>query len=75
MAAFQQTADAAVYADLPRLLIPHPNLESVARVLSDPRLDGTLPPSMQPERPLGRLSHWLRRVLHGTAPPPDVPAD
>jgi hypothetical protein len=75
MAAFQQTGDATVYAGLPRLLIPHPNLEAVARVLSDPRLDGTLPPSMQPERPLGPLSRGLRRVLHGTAPPPDVPAD
>lgn len=75
MAAFQQTGDAAVYADLPRLLIPHPNLESVARVLADPRLDGALPPSMQPDRPMGPLSRWLRRVLHRAAPRPAVPAD
>jgi hypothetical protein len=75
MAAFQQTGDAAVYADLPRLLIPHPNLESVARVLADPRLDGALPPSMQPKRPMGPLSRWLRRVIQGIAPPPGVLAD
>ncbi len=75
MEAFQQTGDAAVYAGMPRLLIPHPNLEAVARVLADPRLDGALPPSMQPDRPSGPLSRWLRRLLHGTAQPPDVPAD
>jgi hypothetical protein len=61
--AFQMTGDAAVFAGQPRLLVPHPNPESVRTVLADPRLRGALPPSLQPERPMGPLSRGVRVLL------------
>lgn len=61
--AFQRSGDASVFSGQPRLLIPHPNLESVRAVLNDPRMRGRLPPSFQPERPLGRLSRGVRALL------------
>lgn len=57
---FQRTGDGAVFAGQPRLLVPHPNPESVRAVLIDPRMSGRLPPSLQPERPMGPLSRVVR---------------
>lgn len=60
--AFQKSGDAAVLAGQPRLLVPHPNPESVRAVLADERLRGALPPSLQPDRekgPLSRAARWL----------------
>ena len=47
----------------PLLLVPHPNSEAVCAVLNDPRLRGALPPSLQPERPMGPLSRGVRAML------------
>ena len=63
MQEFQRTGGAAVFAGQPRLLVPHPNLDSVRGVLRDPRLQGALPPSMQPDRPMGPLSRAVRGLL------------
>jgi len=60
---FQLTGDPAVYAGQPRLLRPHPDLPVVQAVLQDPRLQGRLPPSLQPERPTGPLSRAARGLL------------
>ena len=60
---FQRTGDVAVFAGQPRLLVPHPNPESVRAVLNDPRMKGALPPSLQPEQPLGPLSRGVRTLL------------
>ena len=61
--AFQMTGDAAVFAGQPRLLVPHPNPESVRVVLADPRMRGALPPSLQPEQSMGPLSRGVRWLL------------
>ena len=61
--AFQRSGDAAVFAGQPRLLVPHPDPESVRTVLHDPRLRGVLPPSFQPERPMGPWSRAVRWLL------------
>lgn len=60
---FQRSGDPAVYAAQPRILVPSPNLELVSAVLKDPRLQGKLPPSLQPERPTGPLSRAARWLL------------
>lgn len=60
---FQRTGDVTVFAGQPRLLVPHPNAESVRAVLTDPRMKGALPPSLQPEQPLGPLSRGVRMLL------------
>jgi hypothetical protein len=60
---FQRTGDAAVFAGQPRLLVPHPNPESVRAVLQDSRMRGVLPPSLQPEQPRGPLSRGVRGVI------------
>jgi hypothetical protein len=60
---FQRTGDPAVFAGQPRLLVPHPNPESVRAVLGDPRMRGALPPSLQPEQPMGPLSRATRTLL------------
>jgi hypothetical protein len=60
---FQLSNDPSVFAGQPRLLVPHPNPESVRAVLQDPRLRGALPPSLQPERPPGSLSRAVRALL------------
>jgi hypothetical protein len=62
--AFQESGNAAVFEGQPRLLVPHPNPESVRAVLDDPRMREKLPPSLQPERPLGPLSRVARWLLH-----------
>jgi hypothetical protein len=61
--AFQESGNAAVFEGQPRLLVPHPNPAVVQAVLHDPRLRGMLPPSFQPERPLGPLSRAARWLL------------
>lgn len=63
MQAFQQTGDPAVFAGQPRLLVPHPSLDSVKAVLEDPRMQGVLPPSLQLEQPQGPLSRFVRWLL------------
>ena len=60
---FQRTGDAAVFAGQPRLLVPHPNPEVVRAVLQDPRMRGVLPPSLQPDEPMGPLSRAVRGGL------------
>ncbi len=60
---FQRTGDAGVFTGQPRLLVPHPNAEAVRVVLEDPRMAGRLPPSLQPERPMGPLSRTVRWML------------
>ena len=60
---FQRTGNAAVFAGQPRLLVPHPNPESVRAVLQDPRMRGVLPPSLQPDEPMGPLSRAVRGGL------------
>jgi len=61
--AFQQTDDPAVFAGQPRLLVPHPNLESVRAVLHDPRMRRKLQPSFQLGQPMGPLSRAARVLL------------
>jgi hypothetical protein len=61
--AFQLSGDPAVFAGQPRLLVPHPNPKAVRAVLDDPRLRGRLPPSLQPDRPMGPLSRATRALL------------
>lgn len=61
--AYQRSWDAAVFAGQPRLLVPHPNPESVRVVLADERLRGALPPSLQADRPMGPLSRGVRWLL------------
>jgi hypothetical protein len=61
--AFQQSGNPNIFAGQPRLLVPHPNLEIVQRVLLDPRMQGVLPPSLQPDRPMGPLSRFVRWLL------------
>lgn len=64
--AYQVSGDAAVFQGQPRLLVPHPNAEVVREVLRDPRLKGALPPSLQPEEPMGPLSRTARALLGQT---------
>ena len=60
---FQQTGRAEVIAGQLRLLVPHPNPETERAVLNDPRMAARLPPSLQPERPMGPLSRVGRWLL------------
>jgi hypothetical protein len=61
--AFQQSNDESVFAGQWRVIVPHPNAQSVSRVLHDPRMSGVLPPSLQPDRPMGPLSRGVRWLL------------
>ncbi|MEJ1973260.1 MAG: hypothetical protein WDM96_12600 [Lacunisphaera sp.] len=61
--AFQASGNSDVFAGQPRLLVTHPNPEVVRAVLLDPRLQGRLPPSLQPDRALGPLSRAARGLL------------
>lgn len=63
MREFQLSHDPVIFAGQPRLLVPHPDLEPVQLVLTDPRMKGVLPPSLQPERPMGPLSRAVRKLL------------
>jgi hypothetical protein len=61
--AFQRSGDWRVFLGHWRLYIPCVNLETMLAVLHDPRLQGRLPPSLQPERPMGPLSRVVRPLL------------
>lgn len=61
--AYQASGDETVFTGQPLLLVPHPNLESVRAVLTDPRLRGALPPSLQPDESPGVLSRAARWML------------
>jgi hypothetical protein len=61
--AFRQSGDETVFEGQPRLLVPHPNASVVRAVLTDPRMTGVLPPSLQPERPQGSWSRAVRSAL------------
>jgi hypothetical protein len=63
MRAYQGDRRPEIFAGQPRLYIPHPALSSVDAVLDDPRLNGKLPPSLQPDRPMGPISRWVRTIL------------
>jgi len=63
MVAFQASGDPGVFAGQPRLYVPNPSLAQVQQVLTDPRLRGHLPPSLQPGQPEGLLSRWVRCAL------------
>ena len=67
--AFQHSHDPQVFTGQWRVIVPHPSPSSVSQVLNDPRMVGVLPPSLQPDRPMGPLSRvvrWvLRRPRHG----------
>lgn len=60
---FQRTGDGTVYAGTARLLVPHPDLSAVQRVIDDPRMRGALPPSLQPEAQRGPLTRVVRRLM------------
>jgi hypothetical protein len=61
--AYQRSRDAEVFAGQPVFFVPHPNLKSVQVVLDDPRMRGALPPSFQPDQPMGPLSRAIRSLL------------
>lgn len=61
--AYQRSGNAAVFAGQPAFFVPHPNLTVVRAVLDDPRMRGALPPSFQPDRPMGPLSRAVRVLL------------
>lgn len=63
IAAYRQSEDPRVFDGEPRLLVPHAHLETVRAVLHDPRMQGALPPSLQPARPMGPLSRAVRILL------------
>lgn len=61
--AFQRTNDDRLFAPDSRVTLPHPSPQSVRRVLNDPRMLGLLPPSLQPQQPMGPLSTAVRWLL------------
>jgi hypothetical protein len=60
---YQASGNASVFEGQRLLYVPHPNLASVDVVLADRRLKGVLPPSLQPEQPMGPLSRATRILL------------
>jgi hypothetical protein len=62
---FQTTGDDSASIGYPLLFLVHPDPKiSISPVLADPRMQGKLPPSLQPELPMGGLSataRWLCR--------------
>jgi hypothetical protein len=63
MVAFQASGDGRVFIGQPQLYIPHFNMQLMMAVLHDPRMQGALPPSLQPKRPMGPLSREVRVLL------------
>lgn len=63
MVAFQESGNPAVFTGQPRLYVPYPQPESILPVLRNPRMQGALPPSLQPTRPMGPLSRLVRILL------------
>lgn len=60
---YQKTGDEAVYVGQPRLYLLHPNPAVALSVMRDPKMQTRLPPSLQPDQPMGRLSRWVRIIL------------
>jgi hypothetical protein len=63
MVAFQTSGDGRVFIGQPPLYIPHQNLRLMMAVLHDPRIQGVLPPSLQPKQPMGPLSREVRVLM------------
>jgi hypothetical protein len=63
MVDFQASGDGRVFIGQPQLYVPHLNLQLMMNVLYDPRLQGVLPPSLQPQRPMGPLSRGVRMLM------------
>jgi hypothetical protein len=63
MVAFQTSGDGRVFIGQPQLNVPHLNMPLMMAVLHDPRLQGALPPSLQPKQPMGPLSREVRALL------------
>jgi len=63
MVAFQESGDGRVFIGEPPLDVPHLNMPLMMTVLHDPRMQGALPPSLQPKRPLGPLSRAVRTLM------------
>jgi hypothetical protein len=68
--AFQRTHDFSVFVGQPLLYLPDPNRETLIAVLDDPRMQGRLPPSLQPAETMGPWSKAVRRLLGRVAPDP-----
>ncbi|MBE2213871.1 MAG: hypothetical protein IAE82_08370 [Opitutaceae bacterium] len=62
-AAFQTTGDPTVFAGVPRMFWPSPDLDLMQQVLHDTRLAGRLPPTFQPDRPPGPFGRGTRWIL------------
>jgi hypothetical protein len=63
MVTFQADGDGRVFIGQPQLYIPHLNMPLMMTVLHDPRMQGVLPPSFQPKRPMGPLSRGVRTLM------------
>jgi hypothetical protein len=63
MVAFQASGDGRVFVGQPQLYVPHLNMPLMMAVLHDPRMQGALPPSLQPKQPMGPLSRGVRMLL------------
>ncbi|HXB01667.1 MAG TPA: hypothetical protein VNV15_02475 [Opitutaceae bacterium] len=63
MVAFQASGDGRVFIGQPQLNVPHFNMPLMLAVLHDPRLQGALPPSLQPKLPMGPLSREVRMLM------------
>jgi hypothetical protein len=62
--AYQNSNDLEVFDGHSMIVVPHPYPEtSVLPVLKDPRMQNVLPPSLQPDRPMGPLSRSARWIL------------
>jgi len=59
---FQLTGEGMVFFRVSRLVSPHSNLRTVRDSLADPRLEGRLPPALQPASKVSRLSQAARFV-------------
>jgi hypothetical protein len=63
MVAFQANGDGRIFIGQPPLYVPHLNIQMMMTVLHDPRMQGVLPPSLQPKRPMEPLSREVRTLM------------
>jgi hypothetical protein len=63
MVAFQTSGDGRVFIGQPPLNVPHLNMPLMMTVLHDPRMQGVLPPSLQPKEPMRPLSRAARMLM------------
>ncbi len=63
MEILRDTGDASVFAGVPRVHMPAMDLGQVYAVMHDARLAGRLPPSLQPDMPMGLISKATRTIL------------